>query len=674
LAASLLPATLRGIAYGGDITVTGDMTLFPSATGTLELLSSGSIKGIGATGPTRTINGRFQTYVSSRINLSDANPASIAGITTPFVDRSSVNGTQFDQRTTKVPGFTLSSILNETGSANGSISSKNSLHAPGVLHQTDRSPLLLYGTGGDVSGLTLFSAKASRVTAQRDISDVGLYLQNTAIQDISLVSAGRDLIAYNDSAELRSLASSLEAGNLLSNVNARTVLGGLSNANTGDIQINGPGVLEVLAGGKLDLGTGANLANGTGTGITSIGNQRNPNLPASGADLIVMAGVGGSVAGTPAEGLSRSALDIEGFTAQYAASAATAESVYLKKLGVASSAGLNDEQKAILALEVFFDILKKSGREAATTGTYATGYAAITALYGNTPVSGGEILGRSRDFRSSNGGAISIAAPGGGLAMASQTFGNPLAPPGIVTESGGSISIFTKDSVSLGQARIFTLRGGNIIIWSSLGNIAAGSAAKTVVSAPPTRVLIDSNSADVKTDLAGLATGGGIGVLATVAGVAPGDVDLIAPVGAVDAGDAGIRSSGNLTIAAAQVLNAGNIAVSGASVGTPAPATGAPAVTPPAPPPPPSSNKAANGEQTQAVKDAQKNVVSTNLPVSEVTVEVLGYGGSDVPAEDDSTNLDDEEKKRRRQKQKEDAERKEQDAKVSSEAPAPGLR
>ena len=36
-----------------------------------------------------------------------------------------------------------------------------------------------------------------------------------------------------------------------------------------------------------------------------------------------------------------------------------------------------------------------------------------------------------------------------------------------------------------------------MIIWSSDGNIAAGSASKTVASAPPTRVLIDPQSADV---------------------------------------------------------------------------------------------------------------------------------------------------------------------------------
>src|SRR5262249_58501080 len=110
---------------------------------------------------------------------------------------------------------------------------------------------------------------------------------------------------------------------------------------------------------------------------------------------------------------------------------------------------------------------------------------------------------------------------------------------------------------------------GNEIIWSSTGNIAAGSSSKTVQSAPPTRVLIDPQSGDVQVDLAGLATGGGIGVLETVVGVPPADVDLIAPAGIIDAGDAGIRVSGNLNLAAVQIINATNIQVGGASVGVP---------------------------------------------------------------------------------------------------------
>jgi hypothetical protein len=136
-------------------------------------------------------------------------------------------------------------------------------------------------------------------------------------------------------------------------------------------------------------------------------------------------------------------------------------------------------------------------------------------------------------------------------------------------------------------------------------------------------VLIDPQSGDVKTDLAGLATGGGIGVLATVAGVPPGDVDLIAPVGTIDAGDAGIRVSGNLNISALQVVNATNIQVSGASVGTPtisAPSLGGLIAA--------SSTAAAATNSASDV--ARQNRAAAEQPQavpSIITVEVLGYGG-----------------------------------------------
>ncbi|MEJ0004663.1 MAG: filamentous hemagglutinin family protein [Pararobbsia sp.] len=45
----------------------------------------------------------------------------------------------------------------------------------------------------------------------------------------------------------------------------------------------------------------------------------------------------------------------------------------------------------------------------------------------------------------------------------------------------------------------------------------------------------------------------------------PGDINLLAPRGTVDAGAAGIRVSGNLNVAALHVLNADNIQVQGKS-------------------------------------------------------------------------------------------------------------
>ena len=180
------------------------------------------------------------------------------------------------------------------------------------------------------------------------------------------------------------------------------------------------------------------------------------------------------------------------------------------------------------------------------------------------------------------------------------------------------------------------------MIWSDKGNIAAGSSAKTVASAPPARVLFDPQSGDVVTDLAGLSTGGGIGVLDTVAGILPGNVDLIAPSGFIDAGDAGIRSAGNLTLAAPILLNTDNLGVKGVSLGAPpppaasAPAAAAPAAAaaPPAAAAPAANTAAAanNAAADTASKNAANSSKNDQAP-SIFTIDVLGYGGD--ASEDD---------------------------------------
>jgi len=55
--------------------------------------------------------------------------------------------------------------------------------------------------------------------------------------------------------------------------------------------------------------------------------------------------------------------------------------------------------------------------------------------------------------------------------------------------------------------------------------------------------------------------------------VPAGNVDLIAPVGAVNAGDAGIGSAGNLNIAAREFVGADNVNFGGTATGVP-PAVG----------------------------------------------------------------------------------------------------
>lgn len=629
IVSTLLPPTLTATSFSSSINLVGSLTLFPSATGTINLLAAKSINGLLANGTSTTLvpGKTVVSWGSSTINLSDANPASVPGVATPFAYTSipGIGKTIGTQNVSQSSFLSfIDSLFKETGVTSGSaavLQTKQALHAPGILHAADTTPVYVYANSGDISGITLYSAKAARVIAGNDVTDISLYIQNTTAASLTIVAAGRDITAYNDNTTART--QTRLTGNALVNGQA---------AMAGDIQINGGGTLEVIAGRNINLGTGVTNANGTGAGITSIGNGRNPYLPFAGANVIVAAG-----AGAAAAGLGGMTADFASFINYISTTAAGAR--YLGELAEAlgvPSINLNDptltpEQQKQLALAVFYLALRDAGRDhndpdSPNAGTYTEGYAAISKLLPTT--STGSIQTQTRSIRTKSGGDISILAPNGGLQLATSTIGSTLAPPGIITESGGSISIFANQSVEIGVARIFTLRGGDITIWSSTGDIAAGSSSKTVQSAPPTRVLIDPQSANVATDLAGLATGGGIGVLATVAGVKPGNVDLIAPIGAVDAGDAGIRATGNLNIAATIVLNAANISVGGTSAGTPA----APSVAAPSLGGLASAASSAGAASTATASQnpnqgAQQQALAQEKP-SDITVEVIGYGGS----------------------------------------------
>jgi hypothetical protein len=629
---ALLAPTLRATAFSGDVNLTGRFNLFPSPTGTLDLLAGGALNALQSNGGATAIGlGLVTTWGTSTINVSDADPNALPGISSPFAYQLVV-GTLPDQLRQTVTQF-LSPVdihFNETGSSAGAagvLQTKQALHAPGLLHLNDPNPVHIYANTGNLSGLTLFSPKATRIVSGRDITDIAFYLQNLSPDDVTVVSAGRDLVAYDPNSALRTAAQT--GSNVLSPENTSPL--------AGDIQISGPGTLEVLTGRNLDLGVGPNNADGTAVGITSIGDARNPYLPFEGADMIAGAGVG------PASSLSRSQLDFAAFESQFLDpdSAPEQSARYLPHLGELLDLNkpsnsdtwtafkqLPEEQQAKIALEIFYLVLRDAGRDrnnpdSPNFGNFDNGFAAVTALFPNGATSQNDISLTSREIKTRNGGDITLLAPGGQVTVGLALTGNQPVDQGILTEHGGNISIFAHDSVNVGTSRIFTLRGGNEIIWSSVGNIAAGSSSKTVQSAPPTRVLIDPQSGDVKTDLAGLATGGGIGVLETVAGAPPSDVDLIAPAGVIDAGDAGIRVSGNLNLAAVQIINASNIQVGGTSAGVPTVAA-------------PNISGLTNASNTiaassnAALQQTQNNASASQQDVpSIISVEVLGYGGGE---------------------------------------------
>ena len=640
---ALAPPTLRVTALGGNIDIIGTMTLSPSYAGTLDLLADGSIHAFETN--SEMIFGELSTYSGSAlINISDANPNSIPSYSDPFTSPSEL---QDLDAVFNPSGVTQGLTLQQRQQFTSDIHDASLYAGDSTLYPAyNPDPAYLYAATGNISGLTLFSSKETQVIAGQNITDIGLYLQNNNASDISLVQAGEDIIAYDAASPLR-----LAAGTNIIGYDAEYApLGGGAGApNTGDIQISGPGNLEVLAGRNLTLGddngqntNDSNPGDGLFSGITSVGNEINPSLPFAGADIVAAAGLGSGL------GLTGANLDFTnasgtGFIDQFLNPDSAESSVYLPDLGALLDVpgadtdlqiwntfeALDSAAQDALALKVFYLVLRDAGRDhndasSPDFGTYTEGYNAIAALFPSSQTYSGNIDVTSREIKTSNGGDINLLTPGGGLTVGIDAGGSQVVDQGILTVDGGNINIFANNDVSLGTSRIFTLAGGNEIIWSTVGDIAAGASSKTVVSAPPTRVIVDPTSGAVETDLAGLATGGGIGVLEAFPGAPPSDVDLIAPVGTVDAGDAGIRASGSINIAAAKVLNSSNISAGGSTTGVPAGASvniGAVA----------SASSAAGSSTAAAQNGAPPQQGQTNpmqdLP-SIIDVEVLGYGGS----------------------------------------------
>ena len=414
----------------------------------------------------------------------------------------------------------------------------------GVVHADDPNPALITA-GRDIVDLTLSIPKAAQIVAGRDIVDFGYAGQNTAATDTTLISAGRDLLSTGNGASF--------------------------------VQLGGPGSLDVLTGRNLDLGFGQ--------GIVTVGDLLNANLPsAAGADVNLMVGYGTQGA------------DLSGFLTKIIAPSTTYQNElvdYVESLEGSSGltfaqaqsgfAGLSQSQQSAIVDSVFFNELLLSGRSA-NSGTgigFQQGYNAIDALFpdsrsaNSTPSPyGGNLTLTTSQIYTDSGGNISILVPGGeidvGLANPPPTVvQKPASQLGIVAEGTGDVNIYTLGDVNVNKSRVFTLGGGNILIWSTLGSIDAGNGSKSSLSVPPPTVTVSAAGVVTLNFGGSLATGSGIRTIQTTPEVPPGNVDLDAPVGTVNAGDAGIGAAGNINIAAAHVIGVDNINFGGSATGVP---------------------------------------------------------------------------------------------------------
>ncbi|MGJ7543090.1 filamentous haemagglutinin family protein, partial [Variovorax sp. LT1R16] len=648
--ANVYPSILSAVAasgslyYGSMVTnratgATGALVLAPSANSLLEFLASDSIYGGGFTvSPSGAAESAMATPFHPAFQGTLANGTAVSNL-------SRAGNTIEDGR----PLFALGANTVSAGSEHGS------------------EPVRFYAVNGDLVGVATGRINAFQsndptragqtwyeagqpvwMMAGRDIVGSGTPIGQAVSSGFGFgptYATSGNLFAHNDPSDV----SVVSAG--------RDIL-------YGNFSIAGPGTLEISAGRHIQMEDRA--------GVASLG----PVVPGDarpGASIAMLAGVGAKGA------------DYSGFLSRYLDAANRA----LRGMPLANQPGkvvktyeaellawladkdnghgfqgtpvearaffdaLPAEQQRIFARQVYFAELQAGGREyndadGARFGSYLRGRNAIAALFPETGADGQPIdyrgdltmyrgtrttvadgvsttIVRSGFVRTLFGGDIQFMTPGG-----RQVFGvegeAPPASSGVLTQGAGDIHIYSLGSILLGQSRIMTTFGGGILGWSAEGDINAGRGSKTtVVYTPPKRVYDQWGNVTLSSDVP--STGAGIATLAPIPEVPAGDIDLIAPLGTIDAGEAGIRVSGNVNLAALQVVNAANIQVKGQSVGIPTIA----AVNVGA-----LSNASAAAAQAagaaQEVLQRERVAARQSLP-SVFTVRVLGFGTEALPVE-----------------------------------------
>ncbi|HTY48690.1 MAG TPA: filamentous hemagglutinin family protein [Steroidobacteraceae bacterium] len=427
----------------------------------------------------------------------------------------------------------------------------------GDLHAGQNQPASIIA-GRDIDGLTLTIPMASDIESGRDIVDLTYTGQNLSPTDTTLIYAGRNF------------SDPIQFG-----------VGGVPEQSYEAVTVGGPGALDIIAGGSIDLGFS--------NGVTTVGNLLNANLPYStGADLTMMAGLGQpaddsnflqQIIEPSATYQQQLVAYVEGLNGQSGLSASQADADFLALGTVEQNPFIDD---------VFFNELNQSGIEATTVANagYQRGYAAIEALFPGTPTTvggtssnlyAGDLDLTYSQIYTEDGGNISLLAPGGSInvGLANPPASSASAPKqpyqlGIVAQGSGNVDIYSLGDVNVNSSRIFTLGGGNILIWSQLGSIDAGNGAKTSLSLPPPVITINPSTGLPQVTFDAAVAGSGIRTIQSAPDVPAGNVDLIAPVGTVNAGDAGIGAAGNINIAAESVVGASNINFGGTATGVPA--------------------------------------------------------------------------------------------------------
>ncbi len=588
----LYAPTLSVRSLEGGISIDGDLRTWPAAGATLELLAEGDI-GHALPGGRNFV---IQSDADPALLPSASEVVTLAGNDVDSDDAIGVIKAQYFSP--PASGSTGATVFGQA------------FHAGEAVHSAGEASNLVVSRSGSIEGKSspldrweFLLAKSSVFSAGQDVRDMSIVIQHVADTDLSLIAAYGDIIQ----------TLSRNPGN------------GSFEASEKIFEIGGAGRIDFVAGGDIDLGSSR--------GIVSVGDTRNPALADSGASVLLSAGL---AEGADHEDMIRAYLEeSDGYASELGAFLASrGADPGVDPVG-AFRALSPTEQRGFIAT-IFFNEIRESGRDAKGSGSedYSRGFAAIATLFPE-----GERAGDIRTLvsviRTDDGGDISLFAPYGDI-IAGATFRAIEKEPadlGVITGRGGNISLFLDGDLQVNRERIFALQG-DLLGWSSNGDMDAGKGAKTIASVPDPVVVFDANGNAIvifppAVGGSGLASGG--------------DADLFTPHGTVNAGDAGIRVGGNLTIGAVEVIGADNIDVGGVAVGVPVSASVPVSV---------SDAGSALNSATSAAEQATRSATGDgggpdNAPLGLVSVELLGFGEEGVTAGDNvGAQLDKDERKR----------------------------
>lgn len=558
------PPALSAVAAGGDILVFGAGELAPLANARLDLLARDSVH--YGYNPDRGGVGNYLTiwgYGSDNNEL--LNPIRIYA----------VNGDLTNVRTgyVRAPTFEVPETLYVAGGPVWMRAGRDIIAGGGI-----DDPLSDWVNESGIGGLIVHS---------RDT-------------DVSIIDAGRDIIFAN-------------------------------------FKIGGPGTLEVTAGRDIYQSNNGSFQS---IGAVATGDTR------PGASIALMAGMANGVDWAAIRTRYLDPVNLADPERPLADQEGKVVKIYGKELtdwlgerygfagtseeALAAFDALAPEQQRIFLRQIYYAELREGGREynhpdSSRFASYLRGREMIATLFPDKDAEGKEFE-RSGDIimyggsgvRTDFGGDIEMLAPGGQIVIGVE---GEVPPPsaGVLTQGQGDIRLFSEQSLLLGLSRIMTTFGGSILGWSEEGDINAGRGAKTtVLFTPPLRTY--DNYGNVRLAPQVPSSGAGIATLNPIPEVEAGDIDLVAPLGTIDAGEAGIRVSGNINLAALQVLNAANIQVQGEAAGIPTAVvvnTGALTAA--------SSASTAVAAQAADLAERSRPPVRTEVPTI-LNVRFLGFG------------------------------------------------